>query len=244
MSNPVPEPVPLGAVIASSIRSASTPAPTRPMACKLAGRGEPIRAIRPAHHRGREGMRPELLALVRALARGERPWPLYLWSREPGTGKTSCALVMLDHYGPLREGCEYSEEVREVMLGFIDFASFPRVLRAGEKGRHWCSTDHHCDTVYDTTIWSNVRGANVLVLDDVRKPGDREQAWGDDYYGALKRVLDVRVGRPLIITSNLDPWEPAGGGVPELVRVFDDRIADRILCGTVFELSGASRRGE
>ena len=76
----------------------------------------------------------------------------------------------------------------------------------------------------------------------MRKPSDREQRLGDDHYGLFKRILDDRVARPLVITSNVDPWEPPGGGVPELVRLFDDRIADRIVCGTVFELAGQSRR--
>lgn len=237
MSNP--EPVPLGAVIASSISRASTPGPRPATVCKLSGRSDPIRSVRPDHRRGREGLRPELLAMVRELARGLRPWPLYLWSKEPGTGKTSCALTLLDHYGPAWAG-EPSSEASDALVGFIDFANFPRLLRAGERGR--LQTGGR--VVYDAAVWGAVRRLQLVVLDDLRKPAEREQAWGDDHYGALKRVLDERVARPLVITSNLDPWEPAGGGVPELVRVFDDRIADRIMCGTVYELSGPTRRGE
>ena len=234
-----PDPVPLSAAIASSLNRASTP-DLPPLACKLDGRSYPVRSVRPNHPRGREGLLPELLTAVRELTKGIRPWPLYLWSPGPGTGKTSAALTLLDHYGSSHSG--YSPDVSEFMNYFADFAALPDVFRSAEKGRHHRSTPHGCETVWASDLWNVVRRAPIFVLDDMRKPSDREQRLGDDHYGLFKRILDDRVARPLVITSNVDPWEPPGGGVPELVRLFDDRIADRIVCGTVFELAGQSRR--
>jgi hypothetical protein len=187
-------------------------------------------------------MSPKLLELVRALARGEQSWPLYLWSPGPGTGKTSAAMVMLDHYGPLRHETTFTPEVSDFMFGFADFAALPELFREADRKRFYCSSPHACDTLYPSDLWSWVRSAKLLVLDDLRKPGDREQRLGDDHYGILKRVLDERVAKPLVITSNLNPAEEPGGGVPELVRVFDSRIASRIVCGTVYKLGGRDRR--
>ena len=53
----------------------------------------------------------------------------------------------------------------------------------------------------------------------------------------LIEVLNARCGdpvRPLIVTGNVKP--------SELPTVCDDRVADRVLAGTVFHLSGPSRR--
>lgn len=241
MSTREPEPAPLSAAIASKLSRVSTPDPTPGTACKLAVRRAPRPLVRPSHARRREGLRPDLRQALRELAAGERAWPLYLWSRGPGSGKTSAALVMLDHYGP-EQTSDYPPEVEELMYGFADFASLPEVFRMADQRRTYDGGARSIRTFYPADLWGFLRRAPLVVLDDLRKPTDREMRLGDDHYGTLKRVLDQRVGRPLIVTSNIDPWER--GGASELVRVFDDRIADRLLCGTVFELAGASRRGE
>ena len=71
-------------------------------------------------------------------------------------------------------------------------------------------------------------------------PGQKEIKLGEDHYSVLKRILDERVSRPLIVTSNITPW----GDPSELVQAFDDRIADRMVSATVVELAGDSRRWE
>jgi hypothetical protein len=148
---------------------------------------------------------------------------------------------MLDHYGP-NAVLDYPPEVEEIMYGFADFAGLPGVFRTVEQRREYFTGVRTFKTLWPADIWGFIRRSPLLVLDDVRKPGDREMRLGDDHYGVLKRILDERVARPLIITSNIDPWEPKDGGASELVRLFDDRIADRVTCGTVFELGGPSRR--
>lgn len=237
------EPTPLAEAIASKLSWVSTSDRPPATACRCDVNRRPRPLARPAHHRTREGMRNDLRSMCRALAAGALPWPLYLWSRGPGSGKTSAALVMLDHYGPC-EVSDYPPDVEDLMYGFADFAALPGIFRAAEQRRVYVSPARTIQTMWPADIWGHIRRAKLLVLDDLRRPSDREMRLGDDHYGVLKRVLDERVGKPLIVTSNIDPWEPMGGGQSELVRAFDDRIADRLVCGTVFELGGASRRGE
>lgn len=243
---PEVEPVALDQVIGSMPSPASTPPPptsTPTYAFRLHAREQRHQQqhVRSNHPRSREGLNQKLRAALRSLANGEEPWPLYLWSNGPGTGKTSAALLMLDIYGNQRDG--YSREVHEFMNGFADFAALPELFRQAESKRHYLSTPHGCDTIYPNDLWTFVREAKLLVLDDLRKPSDREQRLGDDHFGILKRILDLRLGRPLIVTSNVNPYEREGYG-SDLVRLFDDRVASRILCGTRIELKGSDRRQE
>ncbi|HET6576639.1 MAG TPA: hypothetical protein VFG68_23780 [Fimbriiglobus sp.] len=236
-------PQPLDAAIASSLRRASTAGP-RPMdtACRLPGRKEPVRLARPHHPRTWPGIDPKLRACLKTLVDGRSPWPLYLWSASPGTGKTSAALAILDHCAPVRSDWSCSEELRDLMAGFCDFAILPGVLRAAEKPRFYWQEPGRGGTVYASDLWRWLKSARIIVLDDVRLPSAREQALGEDHYGVFKRVLDERIGRPLVVTTNICPWETASGEMTELVRLFDDRIADRAVSGTVVELAGDSRR--
>lgn len=73
----------------------------------------------------------------------------------------------------------------------------------------------------------------LLVVDEI---GVRLKT-GDLSYTALKTLCDVReqrAGRVMIAVSNIAPHEISG--------LYDDRIASRLLGGTVFELSGDDRR--
>lgn len=167
---------------------------------------------------------------------------MYLWSRGPGTGKTSAALALLDHVGRPSREWNCSRELRDFAAGFIDFSDTTRLFRAASKKSFFWHRGGSGGNLTDGDLWEWIRRDNLIVIDDVRKPSEREAGLGEDHYGILKRILDLRVNRPLVLTSNLDPYEPQGGGVSELVKVFDDRIADRIHAGTIFELAGESRR--
>ena len=73
----------------------------------------------------------------------------------------------------------------------------------------------------------------LVVLDEV---GARQKV-GDLQYSTIKNFADVREldhGRVAIYISNLAP-EAIG-------RVYDDRIASRMLCGRWFSLGGTDRR--
>ncbi len=73
----------------------------------------------------------------------------------------------------------------------------------------------------------------LAILDEL---GTRDKV-GDLAYSVVKRFADVReqqAGRVAIYISNVAPNELSG--------LYDDRLASRLLCGTVFELTGADRR--
>ena len=74
---------------------------------------------------------------------------------------------------------------------------------------------------------------DLVVLDEI---GERTS---DVYRSAVKRVCDIRElhKRSAVYVSNLPPEELNSG-----MGFEDDRVADRLLCGTVFYLDGPSRR--
>lgn len=80
----------------------------------------------------------------------------------------------------------------------------------------------------------HVAKVRLAVLDEI---GAREKV-GDLIYEVVKEFADRRErhGRVAVYVSNLD--------AQELARLFDDRVADRLLCGTKHELGGKSRRHE
>lgn len=231
----------LDQVISSLLSPASTPDQTPMLAYKLVARPQ-VRRVRPTHPRSQEEILPDLRQQLLNIANGSLAWPLYLWSPGPGSGKTCAALSMLDNYGS--GNCHGGgSDVSEFLGGFADFASLPELFRMAEQKRLYTTTaSDGCQTVYLSDLWAFVRTDKLLVLDDLRKPSDREQRLGEDHFGILKRILDLRIGKPLIITSNVDPWSPPDGSQSDLVRLFDDRIADRITCGTVYKLACPSRR--
>lgn len=183
-----------------------------------------------------------LRAQLRKLIPGELPWPLYVWSKQPGTGKTSAALAMLDHCGPIVDPTWFSSDhARDAFAGFLDLTTLPRLVEQLARGMiKRADADSSGMTVTESQFWNQISRAKLIVIDDIRVPGQKEIKLGEDHYSVLKRILDERVQRPLIVTSNIAPW----GEPSELVHAFDDRIADRMASGSVVELAGESRRWE
>lgn len=82
----------------------------------------------------------------------------------------------------------------------------------------------------DFVTWRYLRDYSLVVVDELgtrQNPGDLE-------YTAVKRVADEREDRATIYISNVGP--------DELPKAYDDRIASRVLCGTVFHLVDGDRR--
>ncbi len=78
-----------------------------------------------------------------------------------------------------------------------------------------------------------IGGKALAILDEL---GARERV-GDLAYSTVKRFADAReqqAGRVAVYLSNVTP--------SRLAELYDDRIAGRLLCGTVVELSGNDRR--
>jgi hypothetical protein len=82
-------------------------------------------------------------------------------------------------------------------------------------------------------VWEAVQGKALVILDEI---GAREKVT-DLAYSTIKQLVDVRemsCNRVAIYVSNLGPDRLAG--------LLDDRLASRMLCGTVVEVAGEDRR--
>jgi DNA replication protein DnaC len=83
------------------------------------------------------------------------------------------------------------------------------------------------------SAWDRISTKHLAVLDEI---GCRERV-GDLHYDVVKRFADARyqhAGRAMICISNV--------AHDRLSRLYDDRIASRLLAGTVFELKAPDRR--
>ena len=196
---------------------------------------------RPGHKRSLHKVEPNCLAKIRECYRGESRWPLYLWSEKPGTGKSSASMAVLDRVNEKRgftvNPGELSPELVDLWCGFVDFHTLPKLMKESTTGCYWWREAGTGGTIKEQAIRNRLEHAGLIVLDDVLRPGRVEQRFGEDHCGILKWILDVRINRPLIITSNIEPWK-------ELAATFDARIFDRIASGTVVHMPGDSRRWE
>lgn len=100
------------------------------------------------------------------------------------------------------------------------------------RGSYYLNAEDAADAVMHGTqiVWEVIEQRHLVVLDEL---GSREKV-GDLHYQAVKRITDLRDNQPTIYIANLAP--------AALARCYDDRIASRILCGSIFELSGNDRR--
>jgi len=164
----------------------------------------------------------------------ERIKSFYLYSDEPGTGKTTTASAILDEYiivsyiGALKRNRQplqrpaYFLDVNEWQKLYTEFTRqhVPEDI-AGPASREYYRQMQHART------------APFAVLDDI---GVRTAT--DGFRGDLHSVINYRVsnGLPTVYTSNVT--------IADLKRIFDARLADRIrdLCLTV-DFVGTSKRG-
>lgn len=152
----------------------------------------------------------QLRGRLREVLAGNKPWPLVLWG-STGTGKSCVALCLCDH-------CPGSWFVTSETLGTEWADVLCGRLKIGD-GRIWPSNYR-----------KRIGRVRLMVVDDA---GSRDKV-SDTAYEAFKMVLDLREGKPLIVTSNHSP--------AVLKDIYDARIADRLMAGTVIELTGKSRR--
>lgn len=167
--------------------------------------------------------RPEMLTQpvrseLRALWKGERPWPLYLWGA-PGRGK-SCAAGILYQFWPLDQ--------RAVWWRMSDFIARIRECRMND-GRSIVTINGQQYERTEETWWRIIEQQQLAVFDDV---GLRLPSPAD--YEIVFMLCDKRGRKPTVYTSNIPPQK--------LGSVYDDRIKSRMLCGTRFEMEGADRR--
>ena len=82
-------------------------------------------------------------------------------------------------------------------------------------------------------LGAKVEKAELAALDELAS----RQNVSDVHYQSVLRFTsarDERPGRVAVYVSNVEP------GV--IGKIYDDRIASRLLCGTVFKLAGHDRR--
>lgn len=191
----------------------------------------------------------EAQTTVDGLVEGRLPWPFYLWSESTGTGKTSVSLAMIDFVNneTKRDESFADPEVQDVMLGFIDYVKFPKILKRIDSGRIEWRFGPDSATVTRSGVMKRMRLLPIVVIDDLCEVPRTGRAYGEDHETELKAILDARGRKPTIVTSNLGPWASDAEPTSALTRVVDagsasDRISDRLTCGTVLEMPGFSRR--
>lgn len=167
---------------------------------------------RPWPHKSRNvaEIEPALREAIRGLVSGVRPWPLYLHG-PTGTGKTCAALCLCDHCGG-----SWFMTTERLASEWVDVLC----SRYDDGKRKVGAADYR----------KRITDRPLVVIDDC---GAREKV-SDTHYEVIKLVLDLREGKPLVVTSNHN--------LETIARLYDARIADRLTAGTVLELAGESRR--
>lgn len=150
------------------------------------------------------------------LTRRTNLWPMYIHG-DSGCGKT-CSTALAYMMWPAREVNNNGHVARihepiweDCQLFVADFEFLRRDRRA------------------DSTR-NNIRNTGLLVLDEVGVRGMTEAQ-----LTAFKEIIDLRDGKPLLMTSNKTPADL-------MTLLGDQRIVDRILAGTIVELTGPSQR--
>lgn len=129
-----------------------------------------------------------------------------------GTGKTCGALWLLDRTGGF----------------YFTTGSLSSDLISAYQGHLETAQEHR--KVTPAALWEEIGSTALVVLDEL---GARSGV-SEHQYDAVKRVLDEREGRPLICISNLP--------VESLEAIYDDRVASRLVAGTLVHLDGPDRR--
>ncbi|WP_373688759.1 DNA replication protein [Brevibacillus daliensis] len=159
---------------------------------------------------------------------------LYLYSREPGTGKTTTAAAvanayMTTHYiGSVQRGLQPSQ--RPVF--FLDVNEWQTLFNTFNRPRVPDHVAEPASAKYYAWM-AHAKAVPFAVLDDI---GVRDAT--DAFRGDLHTVINARVtnGLPTVYTSNIP--------MDELADVFDKRLADRVRdqCAQL-TFKGESKRG-
>lgn len=162
---------------------------------------------------------PDVLRKIRGLKETQK-WPLVL-SGDTGTGKTMAAACLYASYPALPMWHRADDLLLSMAVGRTGGVQVDQVNEYSEVVRR---------EIPFPKFVNRVTSCCCLFLDDlgVRKPTDSMQA-------ALFDLLEWRLGKPLVITTNLTK-------AAQIAELFDDRIASRMIAGTRITLRGADRR--
>lgn len=167
-------------------------------------------------------------------ADGERIKSLYLYSREPGTGKTTTAIALLNewltiHYVGSRQR---GKRPLERPAYFFDVNEWQELYNEFNRPRVPDDIAEPASREYYRRM-KHAKSTPFVVMDDI---GVRDCSEG--FRGDLHSVINYRETNGLIsvYTSNVK--------IEELKRVLDDRLADRVRDMCFFlPFKGESKRG-
>lgn len=149
---------------------------------------------------------------IKPVVLGEAPWPLVLLG-PAGVGKSCAALALLDVSG----GFYYTA----YDLGLeVASAQHGRLMDRGDEPR----------PISQERLWKYFADAALIVLDEL---GSTAKV-SSHHYECVKKLLDLREGKPLVVISNL--------GFESLGEIYDERITSRLGGGTVIKIQGEDRR--
>jgi DNA replication protein DnaC len=205
-------------LVASSLRRVSTTgsADRTPGRRPLLLNREPVPLVPPLDANPREigNIPTPVRAAIRQVVTGSSPWPLFLHG-PAGVGKTCAALCLFERVpgGLYYSASEFATYLADAGMGR---------LSSGEPGR--------ARTLWPHAIWERALRAPLFILDEL---GCRDQV-SDHAFEVTKRVLDVRLGKPVVAISNHN--------LEGVARLYDDRVASRLAAGTVVEVLGDDLR--
>jgi len=162
-------------------------------------------------------MKPNLEKALRETI-DSKLWPLFIYG-PTGSGKSCASVCIYQRWRPHARWWRLEKFVRDIQTCRT---SRDRVVRHQVQGQTAVRTEGKLWEFAqdDTTLWC---------IDDFGTRTVSEAA-----FDIVFELIDRRVGKPTIITSNLS--------LIEIGEMYDDRIADRLRAGTVIELTGESRR--
>lgn len=144
-------------------------------------------------------------------------WPLYLWGNT-GTGKSCAAAAVYCRWNPSAAWFGLSELCD--LLKSFQVSSMQLVPSGGQMVEMSLSG-----------FWRRLQNVGLVVIDEI---GTREAT--AHRYDAFRDVLEIRKGKPLILTGNLDPK------TSKIAEVYDERIQSRIAAGVLLEVKGTDKR--
>ena len=146
----------------------------------------------------------------------ENIWPLYIWG-PTGTGKSCAAAVAYRQWKPSATWMSLSEMCD--LLKAFGVSPIQTIQSGGQAVE-----------ITLAKFWTRLRDQGLVVIDEI---GTREAT--AHRYDAFRDLLEIRKGKPLIVTGNISP----DGG---LAGLYDDRIESRIAAGVLLEVKGQDRR--
>ena len=143
-------------------------------------------------------------------------WPLYLWG-ETGVGKTC--------------GAAAAYALWNQPSGFLSLTEHCDILKGFNVNQtQLITTSGGKIELTLTGYWDRLRKLGLVVIDEI---GTRDAS--PQRYDSLLRLLEIRHGKPLILTGNIEP-------TVKLATVYDERVQSRIVAGVILQVLGNDRR--